>query len=111
MVELLAGVAMVAFGAVGLTTLLRTLVPSQWVESVKPWSCDLCMSWWSSSVCVVVAVALDRGTVVDGVLTFLPSFALAYIVQQRLHPIPDGGPPMEPPSLPIGSVDRDENEL
>jgi hypothetical protein len=109
MVELLAGVAMVAFGAVGLTTLVRTLVPSRWVESTKPWSCDLCMSWWSSIVCVVVAVFFEYGTIREAVVTLLPSFALAYSIQQRLHPIPDGGPPMGPPPPPL--VDRDENEL
>lgn len=102
---------MVAFGAVGLTTLIRTILPLRLVEGVKPWSCDLCMSWWSSLVCVVVAVALEYGTVWDGFVTMLPAFSLAYIVQQRLHPIPDGGPPMEAPPLPPSSVDRDQIEL
>lgn len=108
MVELLSGVVMVAFGAVGLTTLVRALLPLRLTESTKPWSCDLCMSWWSSLACVVVAVSLEYGTVRDAVVTLLPSFALAYAIQQRLHPIPEGGPSFDPPPPPM---DQGEIEL
>jgi hypothetical protein len=97
MTELVAGMVLAALGAVGLTVALRAIVPVRWVEEIKPWACDLCMSWWSSMICLGVACGLGFGDAQEAIVLFLPSFALAYAIQQRVTPIPDGGPPPPPP--------------
>jgi hypothetical protein len=100
-IELLASVMMVAAGAVGLTTVLRSIVPARWVEGTRPWSCDLCMSWWSSIACIAVALVVGYGTVREALVVLLPSFAFAFFVQQRLHPEPQGAAPVPEIDLPI----------
>ena len=62
--------------ASGAALIVRAVVPQHWLL-VKPWSCDLCMSWWSSLVMgaaagfvtdtppLVAAVAAVGGTTVS----------------------------------------------
>jgi hypothetical protein len=61
----------VALFAAGLTHILRALPPFRvWVfRGVKPWACDLCMSWWGA-VLATGALRLDEphGLVGAGVL-------------------------------------------
>lgn len=47
--ELLFGVLILGLAAATVATIVRAFVPPLWLL-VKPWSCDLCMSWWSSLV-------------------------------------------------------------
>jgi hypothetical protein len=46
-VSVLATVVTVGLAASGVTAIARALAPVTWLL-VKPLSCDLCMSWWSS---------------------------------------------------------------
>lgn len=39
--------------AAGTALIVRAVVPQHWLL-VKPFSCDLCMSWWSSLVASVL---------------------------------------------------------
>jgi hypothetical protein len=62
---------LVALFAAGLTHIFRALPPFRgWVfRGVKPWACDLCMSWWGA-VLATSALRLDEahGLVGAGVL-------------------------------------------
>lgn len=51
-------VFLLAFFAAGATFIMRKLVPQLWLM-VKPWSCDLCMSWWSAWLGVVIKSVND----------------------------------------------------
>jgi len=44
--------------AAGSALIVRSVVPQLWLM-VKPFSCDLCMSWWSSIVASVAVATLD----------------------------------------------------
>lgn len=88
------GIVILAVGSVGLTFFLRSVVPGRWVEEVKPWSCDGCMSWWGALVCDIVAVSLGYGSWKDGVVVLLPAFALALFLVKRWVPVPAEAPPL-----------------
>lgn len=47
----IAALIVLALSAHFLTLIVRALVPLSWMME-KPWSCDLCMSWWTSIVLV-----------------------------------------------------------
>lgn len=83
----------IAASAVAFATLVRTFVPSRWNEEVKPFSCDLCMSWWGTVFSAVFLCWLWGSREFELVL---PSFAVAYWFLQRLHPVPEG-----PVALPV----------
>lgn len=64
----LALVVLFGFAAAGITATVRAVVDTAnplWLLE-KPFSCDLCMSWWSS-VAIVVAWAAHEG------LAFVPA--------------------------------------
>jgi hypothetical protein len=44
----------IGFAAAGLALVVRALVPTLWLL-IKPFSCDLCMSWWGSVVFTLLA--------------------------------------------------------
>lgn len=99
MIDALVILLVAALGAVGLTVVLRALPPfSGWNEKgVKPWSCDLCMSFWTTLIVLGIGWAAGR---VDGQTAFflwMPSFTVAYGIVQRIVPFPVGGPPIDPP--------------
>ncbi len=97
MVELLAGAALVGLGGVGLATIVRALVPVRWLEQgIKPWSCDLCLSFWATAFCTVVAACMGHGTVQDAAVVLLSGFTIAYAVLQRLVVVPVEAPPLLP---------------
>jgi hypothetical protein len=90
-----------ALGAVGLTIVLRAVRPfSTWNEQgVKPWSCDLCMSVWMTALCLAIGAATERVTVLEAFFLWMPAFACAYGMIQRIVPPPMGGPPIDPPHM------------
>lgn len=61
---LLATILAVGLCAAGSALIVRAVVPQLWLM-VKPFSCDLCMSWWSSLVASAAIATID-GT---GILT------------------------------------------
>lgn len=87
-------------GAVGITLVLREVPPvSRWNEQgVKPWACDLCMSFWCSLLCLGVGRGFGQVTSAEAFLAWMPAFVVAFWVVQRVRPVPMGEPPIEPPS-------------
>ena len=76
-------------------------VISRWnEEGVRPWACDLCMSFWGTlTVCLLVILVPEDGRG-EALLGWLPSFALAYTWLTRITPLPDPGPGPGLPALP-----------
>lgn len=75
-------VALFGLAAAGLTATVRAVVQETrplWLLE-KPFSCDLCMSWWSS-VAVVVAWAVHDGLAfIPGLLAVFGSIGVALLV-------------------------------
>lgn len=92
--------AVAGLGAVGLTLVIRAIPPfSGWNErGVKPWACDLCMSFWMSALCLFIGALSGKVDPLDAFYVWMPSFVLAYGAIQRINPPPMGGPPIDPPS-------------
>ena len=91
-----------ALGSVGFTVALRAVPPfSTWNENgVKPWACDLCMSFWCTLwFCSAQTVNVSYA---EAAFAWMPAFALAYGIVQRIVPTPMGEPPIDPQS-PDGS--------
>lgn len=98
--NLLVTILVASLGAVGLTVAIRAVPPfSRWNEKgVKPWACDLCMSFWGTLLFVVTQTVVGEGPYIESGLAWMPAFALAYGIVQRIVPTPMGGPPIDPPS-------------
>jgi len=98
MIFLLAAV-FCGLGSVGLTLVLRFLPPvSRWNEAgIKPWGCDLCMSFWCSALCLGVGAAAGEITPPQAFFAWMPAFVVAYGIVQRINPPPLGEPPVDPP--------------
>lgn len=87
-------------GAAGITLVLREQPHiARWNEAgIKPWACDLCMSFWTSLTCLAVGSAVREITWVEAFMAWMPAFVVAFWVIQRVRPAPLGGPPIDPPS-------------
>lgn len=96
----LVAILVASLGSVGLTVALRAVRPfSLWNENgVKPWACDLCMSFWGTALFVVAQATML--SVNEATLAWMPAFAIAYGTVQRIVPTPIGAPPIDPPSPP-----------
>jgi hypothetical protein len=78
---------------VGLTCIVRALplIAGWTAKGIKPWACDLCMSFWSAVAFVFVGQALHGWSVYEWVL--VPALTGAGIATlSRLTPAPPGGP-------------------
>lgn len=72
----------VGIAAAGLTNIVRAIVPQHWLL-VKPWSCDLCMSFHSSWVMLLVAMLDTRAplpTIGEAGLLITASTAIALVI-------------------------------
>lgn len=99
-----------ALTAVALTAVIRALIPLPWAL-IKPFSCDLCMSFWTgllvalaaaeahrvppAGMHALLAFALERAGAVVG-LTFLLNCAVSWLRDTRgssplLAPLPTSG--------------------
>lgn len=98
-----------AASAVGAITALRQapLIRDWNEEGVRPWACDLCMSFWVT-LGIAVLGYLGAPEVTERVFwAWMASFALAYTWVTRLTPAPpDGG---EFPGLPDEPDEGDES--
>lgn len=45
--------------AATVATIVRAFVPTLWLL-IKPFSCDLCMSWWSTVLLLIVSFVTDQ---------------------------------------------------
>jgi hypothetical protein len=81
-VSLLALVVLFGLVAAGITATVRAVIDSAnplWLLE-KPFSCDLCMSWWSSIAIVIAWAAHDGLELVPGTLAVFGSIAVALCV-------------------------------
>ena len=71
-----------AFGAVGLTIIIRNApIVRGWVmDAKKPWACNVCMPVYTVAAMLAVPTAVDW----HNVLAYPAAYALAYIVLQKL---------------------------
>lgn len=84
--------------AAGFVVALRALPPVEKMmfRRVKPWACDLCMSFWCTLIvgCVIAILSGDRVALAAAA----PSVALCMLLLRTLT-APRGAPPM-PKTLP-----------
>lgn len=90
----------IALTVPGLVTAVRALpwVSEKVVAGVKPWSCDICMTFWGTALVTVVAATAT----LDGYVILLagPAYTVALVVLERvLHAPPPGPPPEDLPPL------------
>lgn len=79
-------------------------------RGVKPWACDLCMSFWSTlAICALASLMDDRDELPWKLWAWLPAFAIAYPWLARVNPMPsdslDPGLPEPPTSSPTRGDD------
>lgn len=93
--DLLAWSLVVGATSAGITTAVRALPPVQrWMFArVKPWACDVCMSFWTTALVGVVLSAHEHDAVL--LLTCGPAYPLALLVLAKVSE-PKGPPPMPP---------------
>jgi hypothetical protein len=86
---------LVALSAIGLVVILRNApVIRGWVQAAKrPWACNVCLPLYVCAALVGGLYHLTRDPYV--LLTYLPSYALSYLVLEKL-----GARPYAPPILP-----------
>ena len=83
----------------------------RWDElGVKPWACDLCMSFWLTLAVCALGAFLPEQLELWRLWAWMPAFAIAYPWLARVRPAPPeegfGGFPDEPPtSSPAGPDD------
>lgn len=81
-------IALVALFAAGLTVVLRAVPPFKALvfSGVKPWACDLCMSWWNACAGGVLALGgglwgpISAGTLVTWVLGTFAAVPVSMLV-------------------------------
>lgn len=111
LLELLVAAVVIAAATVGITLMLRSApFISKWnEEGIKPWACDLCMTFWITLIICALGVLVPYETRPEAIAPWMPSFALAYTWLTRINPMPEAfaGIPDEPPISPLSS---DEEE-
>jgi hypothetical protein len=88
--ELLLRALLVGATAAGLVHAVRTLPPVERLvqRGVKPWACDVCMSFW----CTLLVVGASGLLGLDWLLAAAPAYPVALFVTRQL-----GGPSSLPP--------------
>lgn len=89
MSSLLELVFLYALTAVALTQIVRKLPPfSRWtLEGKRPWSCDLCMSFWSGWAAYLLSLPLlDMPDIRQNLASVLPAIAVALYANARIYP-------------------------
>ena len=70
--------------AAGLTSVIRAVVPQSFLL-IRPFSCDLCMSWWSSLVGATGLVLLDQADMRLAVASVLGAVAVSVLVLKKIN--------------------------
>jgi len=79
LMSLLALVVVLGVSAAGSVAIVRAILMDHWPALLleKPWSCSLCLSWWSSVALVIFALVSGRLAVLDAPLAVLASTAVS----------------------------------
>lgn len=75
--------------AAGITSVVRAVVPQIWLL-VKPFACDLCMSWWSAwlgAIALQIHDPVSFWSVLPAVLGAVPVSLLTLKVVGRLSDV------------------------
>lgn len=98
MIDLLVWTALVALAIPGVVQAVRALpwVSRRVFENVKPWACDICMSFWIGALATIGAAALAHDLRVLAVAP--PAYTIALLVLRVLQAPHGEAPPLEPPS-------------
>lgn len=107
---------LVAATSVGAAVAVRQApVIRRWNEDgVKPWACDLCMTFWLTGIVCAVGAFLPDHDELWRLWCWMPAFAIAYPWLARINPMPEAdgdfpGLPHEPPTMPrSGEPDGDD---
>jgi hypothetical protein len=97
---------LVALSATALAIILRNApwVRDQVQEMKKPWACNVCLPLYLCAVCVGGLYALTRNAHV--LLSYLPSYALTYVILEKLaRPV---GPPLIPAEMFLPAEEAEE---
>jgi len=84
--RLIVDVVILAMSVVSATSIVRALVPKKWLAT-KPFSCDVCMSFWP--LAGVVLYVLLRHIDAALALAAIPAHGLAVLLLVRLRPLPE----------------------
>ncbi len=109
LVSILAGVT-----SVGTIVALREApFVRDWNEAgIKPWACDLCMSFWMTLLIVVIGIFSSNHPRPEWLGAWMPAFTISYTWLTRVTPAPldtAAGFPDEPPS-PVVSPPEEPDE-
>ena len=87
LIELALFALLTAATSVGLALVLRQVYPvSAWNErGIKPWACDLCLTFWLTGLCCGWGAVVE----LERLWAWMPAFALAYPWLARVNPMPD----------------------
>jgi hypothetical protein len=77
--NLLQLIVIAGIAAAGAVNVVRAVVPTLWLL-VKPFSCDLCMSWWSSLAVTIAYATVSPVTVLEAAIAVLGGTALSLIL-------------------------------
>lgn len=86
----LALAAATGFAAAGLALVIRAVVPTLWLL-VKPFSCDLCMSWWGSVAFTGLRVVGQGVSTIDALPDLFGSVATSVVVLKVVGKLSDVG--------------------
>ena len=98
MIDLLVWTVLVACSIPGIVQAVRALpwVSQRVFENVKPWACDICMSFWIGAFVTSGAAAIAHDLVVLAVAP--PAYTLALLLLRALQAPHGEAPPLEPPA-------------
>lgn len=101
---------LLGLGSVAVTRCVRALPPfSSWVvRAIKPWACDICMTFWAVVVLAAVAWLLQAAAWQTLVLAGPCAWTIGFAVLRPLS-APTALPPPAMMLLPVDSGDE-ENE-
>lgn len=85
---LLAIALVVGLCAAGATLVVRAVVPQLWLM-VKPFACDLCMSWWSSLVASVVVGGIEGRGALTAMVSALAGTAVSVVILKAVNRLDD----------------------
>lgn len=72
-------IAVIGLSAAGAALVIRAVIPTLWLL-VKPFSCDLCLSWWGS-----LAIAVLRGGADWSALWPVPGAVAMSVLALKTH--------------------------
>jgi len=85
---LLAMIFAVGLCAAGSALIVRAVVPQLWLMA-KPFSCDLCMSWWSAVVSSVAVATLDGAGPLTAGVAAVGGTALSVVLLKATNRLDD----------------------